>query len=143
MPATFGKEERLCSRSLMDRLYTDGHRLMAFPFSVQWLVIPSEEPQLPASGTPCQVMIAAPKRRFHHAVDRNRVRRLTRECWRRRKSDFYSFLQKHNLCVVLSLVYVHNEIMAYEQLSHKMDKLIVLLQQDIIKTQCEKREAKQ
>lgn len=143
MPATFGKEERLCSRSLMDRLYTDGHRLMAFPFSVQWLVIPSEEPQLPASGKPCQVMIVAPKRRFHHAVDRNRVRRLTRECWRRRKSDFYSFLKEHNLCVVLALVYVHNEIMAYEQMSHKMDKLIVLLQQDIIKTQCEKREAKQ
>ena len=126
MPYTFGKEERLCSRSLMDRLYADGHRLMAFPFSVQWLVV--DGPQL------CQIMIVAPKRRFHHAVDRNHVRRLTRECWRLRKSDFYSFLLEHNITLALSLVYVHNEIMPYDQLGHKMDKLIAQLQQDILKS---------
>lgn len=126
MPYTFGKEERLCSRSLMDRLYADGHRLMAFPFSVQWLV--ADGPQ------PCQIMIVAPKRRFRHAVDRNHVRRLTRECWRLRKSDFYSFLMEHNISLALSLVYVHNEIMPYDQLGHKMDKLIAQLQQEILKS---------
>ena len=126
MPYTFGKEERLCSRSLMDRLYADGHRLMAFPFSVQWLV--ADGPQ------PCQIMIVAPKRRFRHAVYRNRVRRLTRECWRLRKSDFYSFLHEHNISLALSLVYVHNEIMPYDQLGHKMDKFIVQLQQEILKS---------
>ena len=126
MPYTFGKEERLCSRSLMDRLYADGHRLMAFPFSVQWLAVEGTQP--------CQIMIVAPKRRFRHAVDRNHVRRLTRECWRLRKPDFYTFLQEHNLCIVLSLVYVHNEIMSHDQLGHKMDKLIELLRQDILKS---------
>ena len=126
MPYTFGKEERLCSRSLMDRLYADGHRLMAFPFSVQWLVV--DGPQ------PCQIMIVAPKRRFRHAVDRNHVRRLTRECWRLRKQHFYTFLQEHNLCLVLSLVYVHNEAMTNDQLANKMDKLIALLRQDILKS---------
>ena len=126
MPYTFGKEERLCSRSLMDRLYADGHRLMAFPFSVQWLAVEGTQP--------CQIMIVAPKRRFRHAVDRNHVRRLTRECWRLRKPDFYTFLQEHNLCIVLSLVYVHNEIMSHDQLGHKMDKLIELLRQDNLKS---------
>ena len=126
MPLTFGKEERLCSRSLIDRLYADGHRLMAFPFSVQWLV--AEGPQ------PCQIMIVAPKRRLRHAVDRNRVRRLTRECWRLRKPDFLDFLHGHNLCIVLSLVYVNNETMPYDQLSRKMDKLTELLRQDILKS---------
>lgn len=137
MPNTFGKEERLCSRSLMDRLYADGHRLMAFPFSVQWLVTSAADGQQPASGpqpSPCQIMIVAPKRRFRHAVDRNHVRRLTRECWRLRKSAFYTFLQEHDLCLVLSLVYVHNEIMPYDLLGHKMDKLIAQLQQDILKS---------
>ena len=126
MPYTFGKEERLCSRSLMDRLYADGHRLLAFPFSVQWLAVEGTQP--------CQIMIVAPKRRFRHAVDRNHVRRLTRECWRLRKPNFYTFLQEHNLCIVLSLVYVHNEIMSHDQLGHKMDKLIELLRQDILKS---------
>ncbi len=126
MPFTFGKEERLCSRKLIDRLYAEGHRLMAFPFSVQWIATEGPEP--------CQLMIVAPKRRFHHAVDRNRVRRLTRECWRHRKPALYTFLQEHNVCIALSLVYIHNEIMSYEQLCHKADKLMAALEHDIAAT---------
>ena len=122
--STFPKSERLCSRRLIDQLYAEGHRLMAFPYSVQWM----EVNELPA---PCQVMIVAPKRKFKHAVDRNRVRRLTRECWRQRKDPFYDSLRERGCCIVLSLVYIHNEIMPYAQLEHKMDKLLMALQQDI------------
>ena len=127
MSFTFSKEERLCSFQLIERLYSEGHRLMAFPFSVQWMVVSN-------LSTPCQVLIVAPKRKFHHAVDRNRVRRLTRECYRLRKPDFYRFLEEHNLHLVLSLVYIHNEIMTYEQLGHKMDKLLAALEKEITAT---------
>lgn len=128
MPYTFGKEERLCSQKLIDRLYAEGHRLMAFPYSVQWLLIEG-------SPSPCQVMIVAPKRKFHHAVDRNRVRRLTRECWRHRKSALYDFLQENNLSIALAMVYIHNEIMPSAQIGHKMDKLIEALEKEIVKSQ--------
>lgn len=129
MGFTFKKEERLCSRQLIDRLYAEGHRLMAFPYSVQWMTLESGEPlRNPAT----QVMIVAPKRKFHHAVDRNRVRRLTRECYRLRKHALYDFLQQHGLTLVFSMVYIHNEIMSYDQLGHKMDKLLAALQKDIL-----------
>ncbi len=124
MGFTFGKEEHLCSRQLIDRLYEEGHRLMAFPYSVQWM---------PVEG-PCQVMIVAPKRKFRHAVDRNRVRRLTRECYRLRKHTLYQFLQEHHISIVFSMVYIHNEIMSYEQLGHKMDKLLTALEKEITAT---------
>lgn len=129
MGFTFKKEERLCSRQLIDRLYAEGHRLMAFPYSVQWMTLESGEP---LSHSATQVMIVAPKRKFHHAVDRNRVRRLTRECYRLRKHALYDFLQQHGLTLVFSMVYIHNEIMSYDQLGHKMDKLIAALQKDIL-----------
>jgi ribonuclease P protein component len=132
MGFTFSKEERLCSKVLIDRLYTDGHRLMAFPFSVQWMLV--ADPSSPVSLLPsCQVMIVAPKRKFRHAVDRNRVRRLTRECYRLRKHTLYAFLEENNLHLVFSMVYIHNEIMTYDQLGHKMDKLLDSLQRDIEK----------
>lgn len=83
---------------------------------------------------PCQVMIVAPKRKFHHAVDRNRVRRLTRECYRLRKPSFYEFLSKQGISIVFSMVYIHNEILTFEQLGHKMDKLLEALQKDITAT---------
>ena len=121
MGFTFSKEERLCSRRLIDQLYTEGHRLMAFPYSVQWLAVEG----------PCQVMIVAPKRKFKHAVDRNHVRRLTRECFRQRKDTLYNFLQEHGISIIFSMVYIHNEIMTYEHLGHKMDKLLTLLENDI------------
>lgn len=124
MGFTFKKEERLCSRQLIDRLYNEGHRLMAFPYSVQWMKVDG----------PCQVMIVAPKRKFHHAVDRNRVRRLTRECYRLRKHILYQFLDEHGISIVFSMIYIHNEIMPYEQLGHKMDKLLAALEKEITTT---------
>lgn len=126
MPCTFGKEERLCSQKLIDRLHAEGHRLMAFPYSVKWIAV--EGPQ------ECQVMIVAPKRRFRHAVDRNQVRRLTRECWRQRKDALYTFLQQRNMHIAISLVYVANDIMPYDALCHKADKLVEALQKDILKS---------
>lgn len=116
MPFTFSKDERLCSRRLIDRLYAEGHRLMAFPYSVQWLLV--DDPGCR------QVMIVAPKRRFHHAVDRNRVRRLTRECYRLRKHKLYDLLADRHQGILLSLVYVHTSILTYDQLGRKMDRLI-------------------
>lgn len=124
MGFTFKKEERLCSRQLIDRLYNEGHRLMAFPYSVQWMKVDG----------PCQVIIVAPKRKFHHAVDRNRVRRLTRECYRLRKHILYQFLEEHGISIVFSMIYIHNEIMPYEQLGHKMDKLLAALEKEITTT---------
>lgn len=102
---------------------------MAFPYSVQWLVVEDA-----TTASPCQVLIVAPKRKFHHAVDRNRIKRLTRECYRLRKSTLYSLLEEHHLHIALSLVYIHNEVLAYEQLGHKMDKLFELLEKEITAT---------
>lgn len=134
MALSFKKEERLCSRVTIEQLYADGHRLMAFPYSVQWMFV-----ERPAAVThhpdhPCQVLIVAPKRKFKHAVDRNRVKRLTRECFRLRKDLLYNFLDEHGISIVFSMVYVHNEILTFDQLGHKMDKLLTVLQHDIAKT---------
>ena len=104
---------------------------MAFPFSVQWMVVPDLSP-LTSHLSPCQVLIVAPKRKFKHAVDRNHVRRLTRECYRLRKERLYSFLQERGISIVFSMVYIHNEIMPYEQLGKKMDKLLESLEKDIL-----------
>ena len=127
MNASFPKAEHLCSRRLIDRLYADGHRLLAFPYSIQWMAAPSLE-------VPCQVMIVAPKRKFRHAVDRNRVKRLTRECYRLRKERLYGMLEKHDLHIALSLVYIHDSIFSCDQLGHKMDKVMAALEQDILHT---------
>ena len=108
----------------MERLHAEGHRLRVFPYSEQWLAVPSTE-------VPCQVLIVVPKRRLHHAVDRNRMKRLTRECYRRRKEPLFQLLQDRGIHIVLSLVYIHDELMTYEQLCPRFDKLMAALQNEL------------
>ncbi len=121
---TFGKKEHLCSEKLMDDLFKTGQRLMVFPYSIRWKVCPRET--LP-EGVSAQVLIATSKRYFHHAVDRNHVKRLTRECYRKHKPELWQVLEEHDAALLLAVNYVHNEIFDYKVLYHKFDKLTGLL----------------
>lgn len=72
---TFSKAERLCSSTLIDRLFSEGNRqISVFPIRLVWLLTDDVEG--------IQVLISAPKRNFHHAVDRNRIKRQIREFYR-------------------------------------------------------------
>lgn len=118
---SFGKKEHLCSNKLLEELFHTGQRLMVFPYSVRWKIYPKT--MLP-EGVRAQVLIATSKRYFHHAVDRNRVKRLTRECYRNHKPELWQLLEEHDAALLLAINYVHNEIFEYKILYHKFDKLI-------------------
>ncbi len=121
---TLGKEEHLCSKKLTEELFKTGQRLMVFPYSVHWKICPKA---LLPKDVRVQVLISTSKRYFHHAVDRNRVKRLTRECYRMHKPALWQLLEEHDAALLLALNYVHNEIFDYNQLYHKFDKLTGLL----------------
>ena len=120
----FKKKERLCSEKLIERLFRSGTRMMVFPYSIHWQLVDAD--MLP-SGTPSQVLIATSKKKFHHAVDRNRVKRLTRECYRLHKPQLYEYLESNRLSLILAINYVHNEIFDFATLMHKFDKLTAAL----------------
>lgn len=128
--AAFPKRERLCSQRLSDTLFSQGHRLMVFPFSVRWMLCPAG--MLP-DGVSVQVLIATSKRKFRHAVDRNRVKRLTRECYRRQKGLLVEPLAASGRAMLLAVNYVHNGILPYAALYGKMEKLLAVLAKEVEK----------
>jgi ribonuclease P protein component len=119
---TFKKEERLCNKRLIDKLFHNGSSFLCYPFRVSWLVNP--EPEL----YPAQILFSVPKRRYKHAVDRNLLKRLMREAYRLHKQQhLYNILQQSDKRVLISVGYVGKEVEPYLFIEKKMLKLLAQL----------------
>ena len=79
---TFRKQERIISTRLIEMLFGkgDSQSLSAYPLRAVFLQTARHE-----DSAPVQILISVPKKRFKHAVDRNRVKRQIREAYRQHK----------------------------------------------------------
>ncbi|WP_426586919.1 ribonuclease P protein component [Mucilaginibacter sp. R-33] len=119
---TFKKEERLCNKRLIDKLFHNGSSFLCYPFRVSWLV--NSEPQ----PYPAQILFSVPKKRYKHAVDRNLVKRLMREAYRLHKQQhLYHILQQADKKIIVSVGYVGKEIEPYPFIEKKMLRMLAQL----------------
>ena len=88
MKQTLGKQERLKSKTLIGKLYKEGKSVKTFPLRLVY--IQTEH----TSKYPAQVGVSIPKRNFKKAVDRNRLKRLLRETYRKQKQVVYNTIDK-------------------------------------------------
>ena len=81
--STFSKQERIVSRRLIETLFGGGQSqlMAAYPLRAVYMMKERQEGEAPA-----QILISVPKKKFKHAVDRNRVKRQIREAYRKNKS---------------------------------------------------------
>lgn len=126
---SFKKEERLCSKKLIALLLNNGSSFVLYPFRITYIF--TEEP-LPY---PAQVLITVSRKRFKRAVDRNRIKRLTREAYRKHKSHIlYPHLEKERRSLLLMILYVGNEIFTAKELENKLISALNRLTNDNGKT---------
>ena len=111
---TFKKEERLCSKKSLDLLFKNGSSFLVYPFRITYLLV--DEPH----RYPAQVVINVAKKRYKRAVDRNLIKRRTREAYRLQKEALlYSHLQNQNL-LLLSLQFIGKEKYEYDFFEKKL-----------------------
>ena len=102
---TFSKEERLCSRKLIDLLFKNGSSFLLYPFRISYLF--TDAPH----SFPVQVVINVSKKRFKRAVDRNLIKRRSREAYRLQKQlQLYLPLTDRKDLLLLSLQFVGKQI---------------------------------
>ena len=113
---SFKKKERLCSKRIIGDLYKSPDKAIVFPLSLHWMPIANAE-------TPIQVLIVAPKKKLHHAVDRNRAKRLMRECFRLHKGTLAEKLESEGKSIAVSINYIHSELVSFAQMEKRFIKL--------------------
>ena len=117
MRNTLGKQERLKSKKLIEKLYAEGDSVKIFPLRMMYVQT------VHTSEFPCQVGVSVAKRNYKLAVDRNRLKRLMRETYRLQKQIVYNNLDKP---YVFMISYIGREEIKYEDLYLKMEKLLTL-----------------
>lgn len=78
-----------------------------------------------------RILVSVSKKRFHHAVKRNRVKRLVRESWRKNKTELMKLCRSNNKTLDVALVYSATVILKYEEIERKMKKVVERLREQL------------
>lgn len=71
-----------------------------------------------------RVLVSVSKKRFHHAVKRNRVKRLIREGWRKNKQELVTLCSAGNKTLDVALVYTATVILKYNEVEDKIKEVV-------------------
>lgn len=122
---TFKKNERLCSRTIIQDLFTKGKSFVKYPFRVSYMPLEAE------AEVPIQILISVSKKRFKRAYKRNRLKRLAREAYRLNKNSLYSQLKEGNVKLAVAFIYLPSEMLDYTAVEKGMKKALKKLTEEV------------
>ena len=109
----FSKQERICNRNDFQFLISHGKSFFSYPFRCVFLQAEADMPLV-------RIAVSVSKKRFKHAVDRNRVKRLMREAYRLEKTFLYQHLQEQPVKLDMLVIYTESKILNYQQFRKSM-----------------------
>lgn len=123
---TLGKQERLCSRKLIDSLFKGGgsRAMSGFPLRMVYAMTERHEGE-PAA----QILVSVPKRCFKRAVKRNRIKRLVREAYRLNKHILADALERHEpqMSATMAFIYTDSHLHDYATVEQRVHNLLTRL----------------
>lgn len=113
MNETLAKEIKLKSKKRIGELFEDGKSVKAFPLLLVYKTDESLENTFQAG-------FSVSKRNFKHAVDRNRIKRLLREYFRKNK---YLFKITEEQQFLFMFIFTGKDMPSYSAIEKAMQKL--------------------
>ncbi len=111
---SFKKEERLTSKKVIDKLFSEGESFLSFPLKIIFFETSLNSKYL------VQAAFSVGKRSFKLAVHRNAIKRKMRETYRLNKHQLYNVLG--NKQVAVFFIFIGKEIPEYKQVNSAMEK---------------------
>ena len=115
---TLGKKERLKSRKQIEQLFDKGKSIVVTPFRVYFFVNRELPIQKGESGLKFGTGVSA--RNFKKAVDRNRIKRLTREAWRLQKNEMAKKAKEAQRQLNVFFIYTGKELPDFKTVKDKV-----------------------
>ncbi len=119
---SFQREQRLRSPRDIQALFESQQMFYQYPFKIVYCTLRSNTSSL-------RILISVPKRAFKKAVDRNRIKRLIREAWRRNQSQLLEIVSQKGIGLDIGLIYTAKIIHNYKEIEDK----IILITKRLIK----------
>ena len=122
---TLKKRERISSRKEIDQLFKEGVGFIAFPLRV----IYSEKKSL--SGAAVSILISVPKKKFKHAVKRNRIKRLIREAYRLNKNALIPCCIEKECGLLIAFLFIGNEMSQWNEINTAVRKALEIVKERV------------
>ncbi len=123
------KTERLTSQLVIDKLFAGGNAsIAAFPLRIVYMQMEKQEGSQQLDGVqqpPVSILVSVPKKRFRHAVDRNRMKRLVREAYRLNKHILWNALQEKNFRLAIAFVCITDTLPTFRSVNKSMRKALI------------------
>lgn len=127
-PFTLGKEERINSRLLIEKLFGGGGSRAMSAFPIRMVYMFGDDNSLP----PAAMMVSVSKRRFKHAVDRNRVKRQIREAYRKNKHILIDRIaQTQGRKLSMAFIWIDDRLHPSDDVEKSMHSLLTRLSEKL------------
>ncbi len=140
---TLSKDQRLKSRKLIGKVFSDGKPVQSFPIRAVCLFSENsgqsshshDKPEPTGSPAPDEILygkafdflqagFSVSTRNFKKAVDRNRVKRLMKEVYRKKRPELEAGLISAGKQLTLFFIFTGKELPGYELVEEKMHLVI-------------------
>ena len=118
------KNEKLCSRTAIDRLFAEGSSFIVYPIRVVYRIDDSE-------SAPPRFFINIPKRNFKRAVKRVYLRRRIREAYRLNKQILTEPLSRQSRTAHLAFLYLDKNLNDFHFIEKKVVEILERLARKI------------
>ena len=135
MDYKFTKAERLNSMLTIDKLFAGGNAsTVAFPLRIVYMVVEDEKTDTADyTEPPVSVLVSVPKKRFRHAVDRNRMKRLVREAYRLNKRILWNALRDKDYRVAVAFVCITDQLPTFKTVNKSIAKALTQISERLNK----------
>ncbi|MBO4214796.1 MAG: ribonuclease P protein component [Bacteroidaceae bacterium] len=132
MPYALAKSERLTSQLVIEKIFAGGNASMAaFPLRIVYMQMERSGEEEAIKAPLASILVSVPKKRFRHAVDRNRMKRLIREAYRLNKHILWEALEEKDFRLALAFVCITDTLPTFYTVNKSMKKALTRIAEKV------------